>query len=58
MCFVDTRPVKKCCNVDRLPCRQGNRLSMTFCRPARDALLSNQETEKLNFDMSISTHSC
>ena len=23
---------------------------MTFCGPARDALLSNQETEKLNFD--------
>ena len=42
--------VKNCFDVDRLPCRQGNGLNMTFCGPARDTLLSNQDTEKLNFD--------
>ena len=42
--------VNKMFDVDQLPCRQGNRLNMTFCGPARDTLLSNQETEKLNFD--------
>ena len=49
--------VNRCFNVDRLPCRQGNPLNMTFCGLARDTLLSNQETEKLSFDTNYVTKS-
>ena len=30
-------------------------LNITFCEPARDTLLSNQDTEKLNFDSNVKT---
>ena len=43
-------------NVDLLSCRQGNRLNMTFCGPARDTLFSNQGTEKFNFDTNYITN--
>ena len=36
--------------MDRLPCCQGNRVNTAFCGPARDTLLSNRNTEKLNYD--------
>ena len=45
----------KCFDVDGLPCRQGNRLNLTFCGLARDTLLSIQDTEKLNFDTNYIT---
>ena len=38
-----------------MPCRQSNGLNTTFCGPARDTLLSNQDTEKLNFDTNYKT---
>ena len=36
--------------LNRLACCQGNRVKTAFCGPARDTLLSNHNTEKLNFD--------
>ena len=38
----------KCLIADRLP-------NMTFCGPARDAVLTNRQTEKLNFDTNYLT---
>ena len=35
-----------------LPRCQGNPVNVTFCGPARDTLLSNRKTEKLNFGLS------
>ena len=43
-------------NVLFLTGRQGNGLNMTFCGPASDTLLSNQDTEKLNFDTKYITN--
>jgi hypothetical protein len=41
-------PVNKCFIADRLP-------NMTFCGPARDTVLTNRQTEKLNFDTNYIT---
>jgi hypothetical protein len=38
-----TGQYNKCFIADRLP-------NMTFCGPARDTVLTNRQTEKLNFD--------
>ena len=34
---------------------QGNAVNMTFCGPARDTLLFNRKTEKLNIDTNYIT---
>ena len=41
--------VNKCFIVNRLP-------NMTFCGPARDTVLTNRQTEKLNFDTNYITN--
>ena len=41
--------------MDQLPCCQGNGVNTTFCKLARDALLSNRNTEKMNFDTNYIT---
>jgi hypothetical protein len=41
-------PVNKCFILDRL-------LNMTFCGPAHDTVLTNRQTEKLNFDINYIT---
>ena len=49
--MVDTHAycmVNKCLIADRLP-------NMTFCGPARDTVLTNRQTEKLNFDTNYIT---
>jgi hypothetical protein len=38
-----------------LPRCKGNAVNTTFCGPTRDTLLSNQKTEKLNFDTNYIT---
>jgi hypothetical protein len=38
----------QCLIADRLP-------NMTFCGPARDTVLTNRQTEKLNFDTNYIT---
>ena len=48
-------PFNKCFVIDQLPCCQCNGLNTTFCRPASDTLLSNHDTEKLNFDTNYMT---
>ena len=42
-----------------LPRQSSEHGGMTvFCRPARDTLLSNRNTEKLNFDINYITKCC
>ena len=41
--------------MDRLPCCQGNRVNAAFCGPAHDTILSNRNTEKLNFETNYIT---
>jgi hypothetical protein len=47
--FIIDRSIKsKCLIADRLS-------NMTFCGPARDTVLTNRQTEKLNFDTNYIT---
>ena len=50
MCFVDPRPPLEGPQNTPVALSSKQEVNMTFCGPARDTVLTNRQTGKLNFD--------
>ena len=55
MCFVDPRPPLLPEAKPRATMAVEHAVNMTLCGPAHDTVLTNRQTEKLNFDTSYIT---